>query len=160
MSKKRKPRTKLINKMDITKPITLEMLGSKEDPCFGQLHDSREPACQRCGDNEICAIAMGQLNHLKRAEIEANQKFKDLEEQSIKTTPDKKVIKKSIKRRIREMIKLSANSGVTKESIIHDIFASYSKDGITKKTISKLIDYVEEKSSNITITQNKYRWKK
>jgi hypothetical protein len=157
---KRKPRTKLIKKMDITKPITLEMLGSSEDPCFGKLHDSREPACQRCGDNEICAIAMGQLNHLKRAEVEANQKFKDLEEKNIKPTVDIKVIKKSIKKRIREIIKMASTKGIPKDEIIHDIFASYSKDGITKKTISNLIDRVEAKSDNITLKNNRYTWSK
>lgn len=157
---KRKPRNKMSKKIDITKPVTLEMLGTKDDPCFGALYDPREAACQRCGDNELCAIAMSQNNHISRAKIEAEQKFKDLEESKIPPPVEKNVIKKSIKKRIREMIKAAGKVGVTKDAIIHDIYSSYGKDGFTKKLIGKLIDSVQTKSDTITIQNNKYVWSK
>lgn len=148
--------------MDITKPITLESLGTNDDPCFGQHHDPRNGDCQRCGDNEFCALAMGQLTHMKRLEIEKQQKFKDMEEQKILPPVDKKVIRKSIKNRIREAIKLAGSVGISRDEIIQDIFASYSKDGFKKPTIGKILDRVSSNSDRIeiSINTNKYLWKR
>lgn len=156
----RKPRNKMAKKVLITTiPITLEQLGTKDDPCFAKLHDPRAPECQRCGDAEICAIAMGQKNHLLRAEEESNKNFKDIEEVKIKPTVDKKVLRKSIRNRVREMVKMGGGKSIELQEVVDDISASYAKDGFSKVRIRKMIIRVAELSDRIILNQNKLKWK-
>jgi hypothetical protein len=70
------------NKLEI--PFDISKLGSKDDPCFGKHYDLNAPECQRCGDIELCAIAIQQNLTIIRGEIEQTQPFKDLEETKIK----------------------------------------------------------------------------
>lgn len=69
--------------MDFMKPILItdiNILGGPDDPCFGKLYSLDASECNRCGDNEICAIVTAQLNHSRRSKLEAKGNFKDLEE--------------------------------------------------------------------------------
>ena len=78
----RVPRTKLSKKIDIMQPITIDMLGNDNDPCFGKFFDGKNPSCKRCGDSEICLAAMGQNNHKKRNKVEKEATYLDLEEKN------------------------------------------------------------------------------
>jgi hypothetical protein len=93
-------------------PITLEQLGTDQDPCFGKLYDQSTKECQRCGDCEFCAIAMGQLNHISRAQIESKSAFKDIEEEKIKSNLKPKEARKLVRERIYEMAKQEAKLDV------------------------------------------------
>lgn len=158
---KRKSRTRLIKQFDITEPIDLSIIGTAEDPCFGKLYDPQASECKRCGDSEICAIAMGQNNHLKRALVEAEKNFKDLEEDKIEVKKDPKLIRKSIRGRVRKMVKMSAKNGVPFELVVNDIYASYDKDGYNKERIRKLINKMLGNSNFLKLKtkSNKLIWK-
>lgn len=151
---KRKPRGKFNKKMDITKPITLEMLGTANDPCFGKHYDPRTSECQRCGDCEFCAIAMGQISHMTRKELEKKNAYKDIEEKSIKSKLTKKEAKKLVKARIYEMAKQKTKV----EVIARDIFSNFAKDGWRKQRTIKYINLLAEKYGKISITKSLVEW--
>lgn len=75
--KTREPREK--TPANLMEPIDVTIFGTDDDPCFGKEYNLSTPECKRCGDSELCAIVMGQNNHLKRAKIEKDNRFKDLE---------------------------------------------------------------------------------
>lgn len=153
---KRKPRNKMAKKKpDLTVPLDISEYGSENDPCFGKLYDPRAPECQRCGDCEICSIVLGQNNHLLRNKIEKKQKFKDIEELGITKKIDPKVIRKSIRNRIREMARMGADKGVSITLVVDDVFASYFKDGFTKEKITRILNAMIEKSNKLTINKKK-----
>lgn len=140
----RKPRKKLSKKLDTLAPIsniTLEQLGTAEDPCFGKLFEPRTDECSRCGDSEICAIKTMQNNNLRRAEIEAKHKFKDLEEIKDPLKADPIVIKKMVRKRIKELIKLKMKP----EKIASDVHATYGTQGYSLKRVLKIIDLIKNK---------------
>lgn len=142
--------------------LRLDQYGTADDVCFGKHHDPRAEECKRCGDCEICLIVMGQLNNLKRIEVEAQGSFKDLEEVKIKPDVDKKTIRKSVKNRIRGMIKMGGGEYINEELIVDDIFASYSKDGFRRDKILKLIKLITENSNHIIVhpkKPNELKWK-
>lgn len=155
--KKRVKRKEFSKKLDITKAITLEQLGTKDDPCFGKYHSSKEEECKRCGDSEFCAIAMGQLTHIKRAELEKSGNFKDLEEKDIKKVP-KPIWKKELRLKVKEVIK-DNKAGITFDNLVLEMFAMFSKDGVTKKRLRKLVLLIINKCTNIYKTKNVYKWK-
>lgn len=77
----RKPRHKINTKnMDLLKPIDLTIFGGENDPCFSKHFDPKADACQRCGDSELCSIAMSQRAHLLRQREEAGMILRDLHE--------------------------------------------------------------------------------
>lgn len=80
----RKARNKIDKeKVDFMKPVLITdigILGGPEDPCFGKLYSLDASECNRCGDNEICAIVTAQLSHAQRSKMEAKGAYKDLEE--------------------------------------------------------------------------------
>ena len=78
----------------LLKPFDVTKFGSEDDPCFGKHYDLVADECQVCGDVEVCAIAFANAAHLRRAKIESETKFKDLEEEEI-----------LFKARIKEFIK-------------------------------------------------------
>ena len=89
---KRKIREKLSDKeLDLLKPIDMLSLGSDDDVCFGKHHDLLAPECKECGDSEFCAIVKAQGLHQERLNIEAKQRFKDVEE------ADEEMVKRKIK---------------------------------------------------------------
>jgi hypothetical protein len=99
---------------DVMEPLDLTMFGGPEDPCFGKHHDLKAEECKMCGDAELCAIAVAQNRKKQRAEIEAKQPFKDLEDKppsastprikkymqkkQLKGIPKKSIIRRAIKR--------------------------------------------------------------
>lgn len=161
---KKKPKRKARDTMkekqiDLNIPVPIELLGSKDDPCFAKLHDPRAQECKRCGDSEICAIAMGQANHMLRLAEHKKKSFKDLEERDIKPA-DKKVLGKSVRKRIREMLRMGGGNWVEIPEVVNDIFASYGKDGYTKKRIERILIMMEKKSNYIILTKSKAKWKR
>ena len=64
----------------LLKPFDVTKFGSDEDPCFGKLYDLNADECQICGDIEVCSIAFAQGQLRVRTQLEAESKFKDLEE--------------------------------------------------------------------------------
>lgn len=80
----RKARNKVDkDKIDFMKPVLITdigILGGPDDPCFGKLYSLDAAECNRCGDNEICAIVTAQLNHTRRSKVESKGAYKDLEE--------------------------------------------------------------------------------
>lgn len=161
MAKKLKRKRRHIMAKEITDlnvPINIDIIGSENDPCFAKLFDPKEKECSRCGDSEICSIAMGQRNHILRINEEDNKSFKDLEEKHIVNEIPIAVIKKSIKNRIREMVKM--DTYVKIEEVVNDIFASYSKDGFTHKKIKKLIIRIADNSDHLVIIKDRLKWQK
>lgn len=151
--KKRVARKVMAPKMDTTVPI--DVIGSKDDPCFGKSNDPRHPTCMRCGDIEICAIAMGQGNHIKRLIEEKSKSFKDIEETKI-THPDKAQQKRDILARMKEMIK---DGLYEEEEIVQDIYGKYMTNGWKQVRIRKLMRFLKSKYP-ITTRKNKLTWKK
>jgi hypothetical protein len=157
--RKRKARRELVKTTDVTKPVIfpLEKIGTDEDPCFGKFNDPRHPICQKCGDIEICAIAMGQLNHIKRLMIEEKSSFKDVEETKIPPMDPQK-IRIEIKKAIKDLIK---RGPIEKDAVVRDVYGKYMSIGITQKKIDILFKKLVDKyQDNIIIKNNKYSWKK
>lgn len=155
---KRKPRDKEQKKVNLLVPIIgIDKFGGAEDPCFGKLYEPRAEECQRCGDCELCAISMGQLNHKLRAKEESSKNFKDIEETKIKVSGNTPEIRKEIRKAIRKIIKITTKE-VDIEIIIDEIYAAYSKDGFMKSKIRKMIIAVCEDSNQIVLHKNKVQW--
>lgn len=151
--RKRTARKELSKKVDIMKPINIFEFGSESDPCFGKFYDPRVSECSRCGDSELCALKMGQLNLKEREKIEKTQAFKDLEERSI-SEPDKKIIKTKMKSRIKELITIAGKGGITEKAIINDLFTTYSKEGFSKTQITKFLAKIVSKSTQFEFNKN------
>ena len=88
--------------IDILKPIDLSMFGGPDDPCFGKYHDLKADECRACGDSEICAIACSQANHVKRAKLEAEQPFKDMEDEEPAESPEVKYMRSKVAKGLSE----------------------------------------------------------
>lgn len=156
---KRKPRDKDQKTVDLTKPIVgIEKFGTVNDPCFAKLYDPRTDECSRCGDCELCSIALGQMNHKLRQETESTHAYKDLEEAEIQSKDDPIVLRKEIRKRIKEMTKQAKGKDLDMELVVDDIFAAYHKDGFMKPKIRKIIKSTAEKSGVITLYKNKLKW--
>ena len=78
------------NNLDLTKPLPLNIIGSDDDPCFGELNDPTAKECMRCGDCEICAIVQSQKQHGKRKKIESEKEFRDISEKKVALKKKKK----------------------------------------------------------------------
>lgn len=102
--------------LDLLTPIDVTKLGTELDPCFGKHYDLTTEECRRCGDSELCAIAMGKKLNVIRTKVESEGRFKDMEE------PDTMTIKK--------YIKLKKKKGLTKIKIIR---LTKKKFGISKE---------------------------
>ena len=69
-----------LSKQDIFKPLSsVDVLGTKNDPCFGKLYDLTTSECKQCGDSELCSICFAQSLNKKRSDIEKENRFKDLD---------------------------------------------------------------------------------
>lgn len=82
-----------------------------------------------------------QNNNLKRAEVEAKHKFKDIEEEKDPLKADPLVIKKMVRRRIKELIKLKMKP----ERIAADVNATYATQGYSIRRVLKFIDIIKNK---------------
>lgn len=151
--KKRKPRTKLADKVDTLYPVDITKLGTEEDVCFGKLHDPKEYACIQCGDCELCQIVMAQGNHKLRAKVEAQGKFKDIEEKEIYDANE--VDSKKLKNKVRAIIRENRSiSFADLKSQIKDIFPTYD---ITQ--LFKLVKRLANKSDKFTLQNKQLIWK-
>lgn len=142
-------------KFDTLKPITIDQLGTKDDPCFGKHFSISAPECQRCGDSELCAIVLAQKNHVKRAKEESKGAFKDLEKPK---QIDKKEIRKRVVARILELVKASPQ-GVLYDKVLDDIKGSYSKFNLSLERLTTILKKTIKKHS-LTHKNNKLKWKK
>lgn len=117
----RDPRDSKIPPKVFLKPFDAMAFGSKDDPCFGKLYDLTTDECQACGDLEVCAIAFTQNLQIKRAELERDNKFKDLEEQElIAMAKAREYIKRQRKLKIKDSKiaqRVEAKFGLSKETI-------------------------------------------
>lgn len=121
--KTREPRKK--TEVDLMEPIDVTIFGTDDDPCFGKEYNLSTPECKRCGDSELCAIVMGQNNHLKRAQIEKDNRFKDLE-----------IIGKSKgNQALIEWVKVKKEEGLSRSEIIKKAKNTY---GSTREEIKEI----------------------
>lgn len=58
-------------------PVNIDVIGTKDDPCFGKLYEPKAEECAGCGDSELCAILCMHNNTKERKSL--NSKFKDTE---------------------------------------------------------------------------------
>lgn len=156
MKVQRKRRKKISKKVDTLKPIpqlTIDQLGTSDDPCFGKHFSPKADECSRCGDSEICAIMMMHKNKIKRAEIEAEQTFKDMEEEKEPLRADPIQVKKMVRARIKELSKKKMKVS----EVISDIHATYNLQGYSMKRIQKIIGIMEE-AGKVTVKNNILIW--
>lgn len=92
---------------------TITSIGSNNDPCFGKEYNLTSKDCQICGDSELCAIKLSQLQGKTRKQLEESQNYKDM---------DILIDVKSIKKFILSSLK----KGTTKKDIISQIVEKYS----------------------------------
>lgn len=100
----------------------MQIIGTKDDKCFGKEYDLSTKECKVCGDSELCAVCFAQFMNKTRKEVESENSFKDLE-----STVDPAQIKKYMRGLKRK--------GAEKKEIIHSSMDRFSLD---KKTIRKI----------------------
>lgn len=142
--------------VDLLQPITIEQLGTKKDPCFGKLYSISAPECQRCGDCELCAIVMGQKNHIKRAKEEKKNAYKDLETPKVLS---KKEVREKVVARILEIVKGAGKNGVPYAVVLDDIKGSYSKFDFSLERLNVILKKTIRNNS-LTHKNSKIKWKK
>lgn len=102
---------KKATKVNLKKPVNVEIFGTEDDPCFGKHYSDKAEECGMCGDSELCIIIMSQKQHGKRAEIEAKASYKDLEENFINNVYLEKYLIKYLKK--KGSIKLTKAYSIT-----------------------------------------------
>lgn len=121
MAKKQKNLPTLSNHNPLV-PIDITQLGTNGDPCFGKGYDLTTKECKLCGDSELCAFKMAQELRITREELEAKNKYKDLD-----ILEDVDAIKKYMRSLKRK--------GISKKDIISK---SIEKFEVPKNTIREL----------------------
>lgn len=112
-----------ISNQDPLEPFDITQLGSNGDPCFGKSYDLTTKECKLCGDSELCAFKMSQELNITRKELEAKNKYKDLD-----VLEDIKGIKKYIRGLMRkevsrkEIIQRTVNKFETPKDIVRKIY--------------------------------------
>lgn len=125
MSINREPRDSNIPKEAYLKPFDITKMGGPDDPCFGKEYDLSAPECGMCGDIEACSIAMMHNSTRIRTELEADNKFKDLEEADL--------IRKA---RVKEFIKQKRAQGWGDTKILAKLKSQFS---LTKAAARNLL---------------------
>ena len=96
MAKEKKTKKKDIlpdlQKTPILQPISIDLIGSNGDPCFGKMYDLTTDECKMCGDSELCCIKFAATLGKTRKELEKENDYKDLE-----TLVDIPAVKKTIR---------------------------------------------------------------
>ena len=110
MAKRKAKEKSSLKPDDFLEPIDITQFGTDNDPCFGKLYNLAEPECKRCGDSALCGIVFGQNLNVKRAEIESNNRFKDLEK------PDEE--DKPINKSLMNWVKDKLSEGLSRSEII------------------------------------------
>lgn len=98
MERKKKKRVNL----DPLVPVSLDMIGSDNDPCFGKGYDLSTDECKQCGDSELCAIKFAAELGKTRKQLEQENNYKDLE-----SLIDTAAVFKSIRAYKRKDLKMS-----------------------------------------------------
>lgn len=98
MERKKKKRVNL----DPLVPVSLDMIGSDNDPCFGKGYDLSTDECKQCGDSELCAIKFAAELGKTRKQLEQENNYKDLE-----SLVDTKAVYKTIRALKRKNLKMS-----------------------------------------------------
>lgn len=83
-------------------PISLDMIGGNNDPCFGKGYDLSTEECKQCGDSELCAIKFAAELGKTRKQLEEENHYKDME-----SLIDVKAVYKSIRAYKRKNLKMS-----------------------------------------------------
>lgn len=122
-----------ITKHDPLEPFDITQIGNADtDPCFGKSYDLTTKECRVCGDSELCAFKMSQELNITRRELEAKNKYKDLD-----MLEDIKGIKKYIRGLMRkdiprkDIIEKTVIKFETPKNIIRKIYKEL-KNGKTK----------------------------
>lgn len=68
-----------LQKTPILQPISIDLIGSNGDPCFGKMYDLTTDECKMCGDSELCCIKFAAEMGKTRKELEQENEYKDLE---------------------------------------------------------------------------------
>ena len=110
MAKRKAKEKSSLKPDDFLEPIDITKFGTDDDPCFGKHPNLAEPECKRCGDSALCGIVFGQNLNVKRAEIESNNRFKDLEK------PDEE--DKPINKSLMNWVKDKLDEGLSRSEII------------------------------------------
>lgn len=98
MERKKKKKVNL----DPLVPVSLDMIGSDNDPCFGKGYDLSTDECKQCGDSELCAIKFAAELGKTRKQLEQENNYKDLE-----SLVDTKAVYKTIRALKRKNLKMS-----------------------------------------------------
>lgn len=129
MAKKKKELVKELMKGDIFKPMsTIDVLGTKNDPCFGLNYDLTTKECKLCGDSELCAICFAQGLNKTREQLEKEQHFKDLD--VLVDVPGVQKYMRGLKRKgsdKKEIIEKSMNKFELPKKDIREIYRSLIK---------------------------------
>lgn len=152
-NKKRKPRNKKAKEIkNLLIPVKLEDLGTPQDPCFGKLFDPKAAECNRCGDAELCQIALARIQLPKeRSKVEEAGKFRDLEEKGIYGEATLKDIKKDIRTSIKKHKKIEMK--VLAESIAYKYPTQMTSDKVIK-----LIQKMAKKTDKFVIKNLNLIW--
>lgn len=106
-------------------PFDVTKFGGEEDPCFGKLYDLNAPECGMCGDIEACAIAMMTSQTRLRTQLEASNRYKDLEEKDM-----------LVKAKIKEYIQKKRALGWGDTKIMAKLKSEFN---LTKQTAKNLL---------------------
>lgn len=68
-----------LDKVDLLKPIDIELIGTNGDPCFGKLYNLATKQCKMCGDSELCSIVFAQTMGKTRDQLNAENNYKDMQ---------------------------------------------------------------------------------
>lgn len=120
MARKRK---KKLPVSDVFVPTNIfDVIGTKEDVCFGKEYDLSTDECKRCGDSEICAVCFAQFMNKTRKQVEEENNFKDMETM---VDPDK----------IKKYMRGLKRKNKSKKEIIHGCMDKYNLDIKTIRSI-------------------------
>lgn len=130
--------------VDIMKPITIELFGSEDDPCFGKHHDPAVKECKSCGDQELCAIVQAQRMHKVRDTEVKKYPVKDLEEPNMDLKSIEQFVLTNLKKGPRSFEELwkegykffSKYEKVNKDKA-KEMFLNYCKRSVKLKRIMK-----------------------
>lgn len=147
---KKKPRNVLAKKLDVLYPIDITKLGTEEDPCFGKFFDPQAPECQRCGDCEICQIALNQNSIIKRGKLEETTTFRDIGEKEIYGVLDNREVKVHIRKLVR------SNKKIDKDSLIKQTCRRFTIK--EPKKVEKILKSMLKTTKKFKLTKNTLIW--
>jgi hypothetical protein len=144
---KRKARDKEVkNKHDVSKPISIDIFGTEDDPCFGKHYSEKADECSMCGDSELCFIIKSQKQHKVREFEEEEANFKDLEEPFFNLVKLEEYLIK----------KLKPNNKLLITSVYSKVNKRFNKLGqVSKKEVKSAVLKVVKNSKKIVLYKNR-----